>query len=515
MKRITKLNKPIAATKNIGLLRVAAYARVSTDSNAQEESLKVQKEHYESYIATHSNWQFAGLYYDEGITGTKKDIRPALTRMMGDCRTGKIDRILTKSISRFSRNTTDCLEMIRELQSLGISIYFEKEQIDTGAMENELFLTLLSSFAEDESYSISQNSKWSIKRRFENGKYKLSYPPYGYQWNGEEIIIDPEQAEIVKEIFAMALDGKSTTAIAKELSLRGVPTKRGGQWASSTISEILTNEKYTGDVLFQKTYTDDHFKRHRNDGEKAQYFVAEHHEAIVSKEDFEKAGALLSLRSKKRKPANYQARYAFSGKIICGTCGCTFKRQTRYLFHTTIISWCCQGHIEDKARCNIKAISDESLKAAFVILLNKLIFSGTSILKPYMESLKNDATDASLSSIQRLETEIAACHDQEKTLQGLLTERLIDYAFFQKEAQGILREKNHLQAQIAKLEKNVEGNVSTFEQTKALLRFVLKDQMQEAFDESLFSSFVKQIRILSRDECLFEMKCGLNLKERI
>lgn len=148
-------------------------------------------------------------------------------------------------------------------------------------------------------------------------------------------------------------------------------------------------------------------------------------------------------------------------------------------------------------------------------MLNKLIFSGTSILKPYMESLKNDATDASLSSIQRLETEIAACHDQEKTLQGLLTERLIDYAFFQKEAQGILREKNHLQAQIAKLEKNVEGNVSTFEQTKALLRFVLKDQMQEAFDESLFSSFVKQIRILSRDECLFEMKCGLNLKERI
>lgn len=178
---------------------------------------------------------------------------------MQDCALKKIDFIITKSISRFSRNTTDCLELVRKLQELDVPIYFEKENINTGSMESELFLTILCSMAEGESTSISENSKWSIKKRFQNGTFKLSYAPYGYRWDGRTLRIIPEQAEVVKRIFADVLSGKGTDAIAKALDDEGVPTKRGGKWTSTSVRGILANEKYTGDVIFQKTYTDDSF----------------------------------------------------------------------------------------------------------------------------------------------------------------------------------------------------------------------------------------------------------------
>lgn len=181
MKKVTKIDKIQNVTNQKQKLRVAAYCRVSTSNDAQLESLETQKAHYESYITSRDDWQFAGLYFDEGITGTKKDKRPELMRLMQDCAAKKIDFVITKSISRFSRNTTDCLELVRKLQELDVPIYFEKENINTGSMESELFLTILSSMAEGESTSIAENSKWSIKKRFQNGTYKLSYAPYGYR----------------------------------------------------------------------------------------------------------------------------------------------------------------------------------------------------------------------------------------------------------------------------------------------------------------------------------------------
>ena len=186
---------------------------------------------------------------DEGITGTKKDKRPELMRLIGDCKAGRIDFIVTKSISRFSRNTTDCLELVRKLLDLNIPIFFEKENINTGSMESELFLAILSSMAEGESVSISENSKWSIQKRFENGTFKCSYPPYGYDWDGEQMVINPEQAAVVKEIFASLLSGKGTHAIADDLNRRGVSSKRGGRWTATTIRGMLSNEKYVGDSI--------------------------------------------------------------------------------------------------------------------------------------------------------------------------------------------------------------------------------------------------------------------------
>lgn len=226
MKKVTKIKGNSHQQLSKKKLRVAAYCRVSTDSDAQLESLEAQKSHYENYISSREDWLFAGLYYDEGVSGIKKEKRPALLQMIADCRAGKIDFIITKSISRFARNTTDCLEMVRKLLELNIPVYFEKENLNTGSMESELFLAILSSIAEGESTSISENNKWAIQKRFQNGTFKLSYPPYGYEWDGEQMIINPDQARIVRWIFTQVLSGKGTQAIANELNSNNIPSKK-------------------------------------------------------------------------------------------------------------------------------------------------------------------------------------------------------------------------------------------------------------------------------------------------
>ena len=214
MKRITKIeeNKALSLKKKI---RVAAYCRVSTASDEQLISLEAQKAHYEDYIKSNDEWEYAGLYYDEGITGTKKECRDGLLSLVDACEKGMVDLVITKSISRFSRNTTDCLELVRKLLDLKVTVIFEKENINTGAMESELMLSILSSLAESESVSISENSKWSVQKRFQNGTFIISYPPYGYKNENGEMVIVPEQAEVVKQIFADTLAGKSTQPLQR------------------------------------------------------------------------------------------------------------------------------------------------------------------------------------------------------------------------------------------------------------------------------------------------------------
>lgn len=283
LKKVTKIDKVQNAPNQKEKIRVAAYCRVSTSNEAQLESLETQKSHYESYINSRSDWELAGIYFDEGITGTKKDKRPELLRLIKDCEANRIDFIITKSISRFSRSTTDCLELVRKLLNLNIPIYFEKENINTGSMESELFLTILSSMAEDESASISENKKWSNRKQFRDGTFKTMCPPYGYCYSDGTMCIFPEQAEVVKRIFSDVLSGKGTTTIAKGLNNDGIPSKQGKKWNQTTVKKILSNEAYIGDAIFQKTYTDEYFNRHINNGEKEMYYIQNHHEAIISK----------------------------------------------------------------------------------------------------------------------------------------------------------------------------------------------------------------------------------------
>ncbi|AVO75076.1 recombinase family protein [Megasphaera elsdenii] len=518
MRKVTKIEQATSAKVKLKKIKVAAYCRVSTDSDAQLESLEAQKTHYENYITSRDDWEFAGLYYDEGITGTKKDKRPELLRLIDDCKAGKVDFIITKSISRFSRNTTDCLELVRKLLALRIPIFFEKENINTGSMESELFLAILSSMAEGESVSISENSKWSIQKRFENGTFKCSYPPYGYDWNGEQMVVNPEQAAVVKEIFTALLSGKGTHAIADDLNQRGVPSKRGGRWTATTIRGMLSNEKYVGDCLFQKTYSDSQFVRHSNHGEQAQYMVRDHHEPIISREDFEAAQAFVKQRASEKGVVKgtekYQNRYVFSGKIICGECDDTFKRRIHSCTGYKYAAWCCNTHIVDKNRCHMLFVKDEALKLAFITMMNKLIFSHRLILKPYLEAIKNVSTDDSLRRIQQIQTLLTQNTEKRETLTKLMTQGIIDPVLYSQETNELLSQADTFRDEIDALKNTVSGDVTKVTEATALMHFAEKSAMLHEFDVDLFERFVKRIIVHSRNDIRFELKCGLTLRER-
>lgn len=436
MKRITKIeeNKALLIQKKV---RVAAYCRVSTASDEQLISLEAQKAHYEDYIKSNDEWEYAGLYYDEGVTGTKKDCRDGLISLVDDCEKGLIDLVITKSISRFSRNTTDCLELVRKLLDLKVTVIFEKENLNTGTMESELMLSILSSLAESESVSISENSKWSVQKRFQNGTFIIGYPPYGYMNLNGEMVIVPEQAEVVKQIFTDTLAGKSTHVIAKELNDKGVKSKKGGKWSPGAINAIIRNEKFTGDAIFQKTYTDSRFTRHTNYGECDQYLCEGHHEAIVSHEIFEKANEVLNQRGKEKgnreNTQRYQNRYGFSGRIKCGECGSVFKRRIHYKPSGDYIAWCCTHHIEDKTACSMKYITDDGIKAAFLTMMNKLIFAHQIILKPLLHSLQGLDDKERLLQIQDYENRLEKNMEQRQVLTSLIASGLLEPALFNRE----------------------------------------------------------------------------------
>lgn len=519
MKKITKIDKIKPSKASMKKLRVAAYCRVSTDSDAQLESLETQKTHYENYITSRDDWEFAGLYFDEGITGTKAEKRPQLMRLLADCKAKKIDLVITKSISRFSRNTTDCLEIVRTLQNLNIPVYFEKESINTGSMESELFLSILSSMAEGESISISENNKWSIKKRFENGTYKLGYVPYGYSLEDGEIKVNPEQAEIVKRIFAEMLSGKGTDAIAKSLNNELVPTKKGGRWTSTSIRSIIANEKYTGDCIFQKTYTDSNFNRHKNNGHLDQYFVPNHHEAIISHKDFKAAAALIEQRAAEkgieRGSAKYQQRYAFSGKIICNECGNTFRRRIHSSTYGSYVAWVCNTHLADTSKCSMLYLRDDDLKLAFATMLNKLIYCYKLVLKPYLEALQTNTSDKALLRIQHLETMLEQNAEQRETLHKLMGQGYIDQILFTQENNALLSQANDFRNDIEALNRSMTGDTTKVYETERLIHFCERGEMLQEYSEDLFELFVDHIEVISRNEVGLVLHCGLTFKERI
>lgn len=521
MKKVTKISPcavdPAEKADQIKP-RVAAYCRVSTDSDEQLGSLETQIAHYESYIKANPAWTFVGVYYDEGITGTKKEKRPKLLRMISDCENGHIDLIVTKSISRFARNTTDCLELVRKLQKLGIFIYFEKENIDTGKMENELMLSILSGLAENESVSIAENNKWSIQRRFQNGTYKISCPPYGYNSVDGMLVINKPQAKNVRFIFSEILSGKGTQKIADELNRRRVPTQKGGHWTSTTIRGMTGNEKYTGDVIFQKTYTDSNFNRHRNGGDKERYLIRDHHEPIITHEEFEAAQAVIEQRGKEKgvqkQQPKYQNRYPFSGKIICGHCGSTFKRRI-HASGRHKIAWCCATHIQDIKKCSMKYIPESSLEYAFVTMMNKLIFGNQTVLKPLLRSLREVNADDSLENIGELEKKREENAEQQKVLVGLMTKGYLEPAVYNKSNNELLREAERIQRQKESISRLMNCDDRNLTEVSELLQYTTKAAKLKGFDGELFARFVERVHVYSRTEIGFELKCRITLKERL
>lgn len=515
MTKITKIEAlNVNTTKKI---QVAAYARVSTDSDEQLLSLETQKAHYENYIKENPLWTFAGLYYDEGISGTKVSKRESLLRLLDDCEKGKIDRVITKSISRFARNTTDCLEMVRRLTKLNISIFFEKENIDTAHMSSELMLSILSSIAEGEARSISENIKWSVKNRFKEGSYIIGYPPYGYRNQNGKMEIVPEEAKVVRDIFSMSLSGKGCHLIADELNRRGVPSRNGSLWHASTIVVILKNEKYTGDALFQKTWTDASYNRHINCGEEGQYLYKNHHEAIISHEDFERSTQAMAQRGRESGSiagdGKYRMRYCFSGKIICGQCSSYFRRSIQYKENGNCIIWVCSTHIKKPKDCTIKSIKENLIKDAFTRMMKKLHVSFDVLLKPFISSLRGYDNKEKLQQILDLEGRIEKCEEQKRILTQLLSSGYIEPEIFYKEKRELDLQGTELAKEKAQISCVLNGDLKHLEATERLLKAVSKNEGEDSFKEELFTEHVNSITVNSRDRVCFNLKCGLQLEE--
>ena len=342
-------------------LRVAAYARVSVDTDRLLHSLSTQVEYYKKLIEGNMEWEYAGVYVDEGITGTRMDIRAGFRQMIESCERGEIDLILVKSISRFSRNTLDCLETVRHLKELGIAVKFERENINSMSVEGELMLTLMASYAQEESRTISQNVKWRIRKRFEAGEQNGVKAPYGYIWDGEMYRVAVEQGEVVKEIFSRYLAGESAYGIAKDLAERGVCGNCGRPMEQTTVKEILSSFSYTGSKVLQKYYITDNHKRRDNLGELPKYVVEGMYEPLINVETFEKAQFMRRQRAERQANRDYIPTM-LSGKVKCACCGGGVSRRSK---SGKGKKWVCNAK-ERKgiAVCDLRDISEEELFAA-------------------------------------------------------------------------------------------------------------------------------------------------------
>jgi len=341
--------------------KVAAYARVSSGKDAMQHSLSAQVSFYSSYIQSHSDWAYAGVYADEAISGTKEE-RPEFSKLIAKCESGDIEMVITKSISRFARNTVTLLETVRRLKALGVDVFFEEQNIHTISTEGELMMTILASYAQEESRSVSENMKWRIKQNFQDG-ILWSAKMLGYDQVDGRYEINHEEAQIVKRIFAEYLDGKGTTAIMKGLNDEGIETGTGGRWYISSVTRVLRNYSYTGNLIQQHKYRENHIT-HRtlpNQGELPKYHVQDSHEAIIDIETFNRVQEEILRRAEKYSTGQAKGTYPFSGIMICDNCGKSYRRKTT----ATGPVWICTTYNSmGRQHCASKAVPEKQLSQA-------------------------------------------------------------------------------------------------------------------------------------------------------
>ena len=510
-------------------LKVAAYCRVSTDEEEQKTSYQAQIEYYTDKINKNPEWQMAGIFADEGITGTQAKKRPQFLKMIRLCRQGKIDVILTKSLSRFARNTVDSLNYIRELRTLEIAVISEKENINTLTAESEMLITIMSCFAQAESESISKNVAWGVRQSFKSGNVPMQYAKLlGYK-KGENDLpeIIPEEAEIVKEIFCSYLDGMSLKQIADSLNSRGVKTKhKQTTWQSEIVKSILVNEKYTGDALLQKTYITDCItkKSRKNNGELPMYLVKNHHEPIISRADFNRVQEEMARRSAKRAIADkltkteqgkYSAKYALSELLICGECGTHYRRVTWTAKGFKEIKWRCINRIQyGKKKChNSPTVDEQSLHRAIVSAINEFCEVKDDVANVLRESITevldpnlNGSVQAAQQRIDELahnideliklatapETAATAMADIEKFSEEMKTLR--DFIETEKSKQLMAqRGSDELNAVLERLEKE---------------NFTMTE-----YDDVAVRQLIEKITVESKDTITVTFKGGLEVRK--
>lgn len=491
-------------------IRCAAYCRVSSDSEDQINSFMAQTRYYSQVFENSKTETLVDVYADEGITGTREDKRDEFQRMMKDCRKGKIDRIYTKSISRFARNTKDCLKNIRELKSLGITILFEKENIDTANMTDEMMLTIMGGLAQEESTSISQNMRWSVQKRMQNGTYKNATPPFGFKKVKGDLEIDENQATIVSQMFEWYSNGYGLQTIADKLNSMNVPSsKQNVLWKADNVKYVLKNDRYIGNAMFQKSYVTEtlpHIKK-RNYGDKQKYYANGVNKPIVDNETFYAVQKLLESRHR-----DYICReYLLSKKIICGKCGATYKRRNR----KSGAFWLCRTHDINAADCENGIIVERDIYSAFIRLHNKLLNNYKQILLPLQTALQELKMKkfSGQTQVMDIHKEIAKLREQSHVLARLKTKGFLDEVKYIEQTAEVTAKINKLQLELKKL-THFDDEDEVLEQIEMLIDFFEKRKKPIIeFEESAFASIVENIVVINSHELKFHLIGGLELIE--
>ena len=496
-------------------LRVAAYCRVSSDSSDQLHSYAAQIRYYTDMIQNHDGWELVDVYADEGITGTRMDKREDLNRLLSDCRKGKIDKVLVKSISRFARNTRDCLASLRELSRLGVSVQFEKENIDTGTLTTELMVSVSGSLAQQESVSISQNQRMSYQRRMERGEFITCKAPFGYRLiDGKRLEVISDEAKLVRWMFNAYLSGHSLEWIAEQMTKTGVSTTDGKPyWQCTTVLYTLTNEKYMGDSLCQKTFTTAFpFTQRQNHGEADQYYIENTHPAIITKGTFEKVQELLHQKSNRQKIP--RQIYPLSRKVYCGQCGTPFARRVG---KSGLVVWVCRKHDKGASKCTMGRIPESALYAAFAGMYNKLKQNVGIVLLPALKQMEElrDALQRDDPAMLAVNRAIAQASEQSHRISQLQAAGLLDADACAAKFNEINARLTQLRAERRRLLKNedIDDAIDALQRTADLIQ--CGPERLEGFDEGLFHDLVERIVVESQTCVRFYLRGGLELTEQL
>lgn len=495
--------------------RVAAYCRVSTDSEDQLNSYKSQKAYYTDLIKKNKEWVFVDIYADEAITGTQVTKREEFQRMINDCMNGDIDMVITKSISRFARNTLDTLKYVRLLKEKYIAVYFEDEKINTLTMDGELLLVVLSSVAQQEVENISVNVKKGLKMKMKRGELVGFQGCLGYDYNKEDktITVNEKEAEIVRYIFNRYIEGAGGSVIGQELENLGYVTKYGSStWAPSTILGIIKNEKYKGDLLLGKTFTVDPISKRRLDnmGEEDQFYIREHHEPIISEEVFEKAQEILNRRNKNRgnigdgKREKYSRKYAFSCMLECGFCGSTLSRRNWHSGseYNKVIWQCVVATKKGKKYCpDSKGIPEQAIEEAFLESYRLLCDDNKDILDEFLQRMDDTLSSSTVNKqLSKLDKEIESIERKKSKLVDMRLEDTIDkvsyeakYSSFTEKQEQLLKDREKLQETAAN-EKDIKRRLRDFKKT------LEQNEVLSEFDRYVFESIVEKVIVGGYDE---------------
>lgn len=517
-KKVTKIEakKPLIPLRK----NVCGYARVSSGKDAMLHSLSTQVSYFSEYIQSNPKWNYAGVYVDEAVTGTK-DSRAEFRRMIEDCRQGKIDIILTKSISRFARNTVTLLETVRELKQYGVDVYFEKENIWTFDGKGELLLTIMASLAQEESRNMGENITWALRKRYEKGDVIMAYSSFlGYERgeDGTPRVVESE-AKIVRRIYKQFLEGKSPSFIARKLTEDGIPTPRGNQkWSTSTVTSILKNEKYKGDALFQKTYTADFLSKTKkvNKGELPKYYTENSHPPIVSREVYD----LVQLEFKKRKNTGHRKSTAscFSGMIFCGDCGGLYGSK---VWHSTSkykkTIWQCNSKFETdekkkKRKCKTPHLTEEVLKDAFVSVFNDMVDNKEETID-LIESIIADLlnTEALDEQIEDAKYRLRKIADKLKKYIDKNSRVAIKQDEYKKNFNELSEKYDAADAEVNKLENDRIDRIDRSRKSQIFLEQLREEELIPEFDEGLFCTTVERITVYG-NKLRFLFKNGIEME---